>query len=33
MAVVIDQPVSDFQAQATSDKVVSLAALRGQGVV
>ena len=33
MAVVIDQPVADFQAQATSGTSVSLAALRGQQVL
>ena len=33
MTVVIDQPVNDFQAQATSGQVVSLAALRGQQVL
>ena len=33
MAVVIDQPVADFHAQATSGVSVSLAALRGQQVL
>ena len=33
MAVVIDQPVADFQAQATSGTSVFLAALRGQQVL
>ena len=33
MAVVIDQPVADFQAQATSGTSVSLAVLRGQQVL
>ncbi len=33
MAVVIGQPVADFQAQATSGMHVSLAALRGQQVL
>ena len=33
MAVAIDQPVSDFQIPATSEKTVSLSALKGQQVV
>ena len=33
MSVAIDQPVPAFQAQATSDTQVSLAALKGQQVV
>jgi peroxiredoxin Q/BCP len=33
MAVALDTPVSDFQAQATSCQAVQLAALRGQQVV
>lgn len=33
MAVELDQPVSDFQAQATSGQQVSLAALEGRQVV
>jgi peroxiredoxin Q/BCP len=33
MAVALDTPVSDFQAQATSGQAVQLAALRGQQVV
>ncbi|MDO8332911.1 MAG: peroxiredoxin [Pseudomonas sp.] len=33
MAVALDQPVSDFQAQATSGQQVSLSALQGQQVV
>ncbi|WP_248802158.1 peroxiredoxin [Pseudomonas sp. MWU13-2100] len=33
MAVVIDQPVADFQAQATSGQTVSLAELKGKQVV
>ena len=33
MAVTLDQPVADFQAQATSGQTVSLAELKGQQVV
>ena len=33
MAVVIDKPVADFQAQATSGQTFSLAALKGKQVV
>lgn len=33
MAVAIDQPVSDFQVQATSGQAVSLSELKGQQVV
>ena len=33
MAVALDQPVDDFQAQATSGQVVSLAGLAGRQVV
>ena len=33
MAVVIDQPVADFEAPATSGKTVSLSALKGKQVV
>ncbi|MGV6395907.1 peroxiredoxin [Pseudomonas caspiana] len=33
MAVAVDQPVSDFQVQATSGQVVSLSELKGQQVV
>ena len=33
MAVVIDQPVADFEAPATSGQTVSLSALKGQQVV
>ena len=33
MSVTLDQPVADFQAQATSGQTVSLAALKGQQVV
>ncbi|MBA1295953.1 peroxiredoxin [Pseudomonas lurida] len=33
MAVVIDQPVPDFEAQATSGRTFSLAALKGKQVV
>lgn len=33
MAVALDQPVADFQAQATSGQTVSLAELKGQQVV
>ncbi|VVQ06308.1 Peroxiredoxin Bcp [Pseudomonas fluorescens] len=33
MAVVLDQPVADFQAQATSGQAVSLAGLAGRQVV
>ena len=33
MAVAIDQPVDDFQIPATSEKTVSLAALKGKQVV
>ena len=33
MAVALDQPVADFQAQATSGQVVSLAGLAGRQVV
>ena len=33
MAVELDQPVADFQVQATSEQVVSLSALKGQQVV
>jgi peroxiredoxin Q/BCP len=33
MAVAVDQPVADFQAQATSGQAVSLSALKGQQVV
>ncbi|MBX9755243.1 MAG: peroxiredoxin [Pseudomonadaceae bacterium] len=33
MAVALDQPVTDFQAQATSGQQVSLSALQGQQVV
>ncbi|TNF79150.1 peroxiredoxin [Pseudomonas sp. ICMP22404] len=33
MAVAIDQPVTDFQAPATSGQTVSLAALKGKQVV
>lgn len=33
MAVELDQPVADFQAQATSGQQVSLSALRGQQVL
>lgn len=33
MAVAIDQPVADFQVQATSGQTVSLAELKGQQVV
>ena len=33
MAVVIDQPVADFEAQATSGQTFSLAALKGKQVV
>ena len=33
MAVAIDQPVTDFQAPATSGHTVSLAALKGKQVV
>ena len=32
MAVAIDQPVADFQAQATSGHTVSLAGAKGQQV-
>src|ERR1700712_2916226 len=33
MAVELDQPVADFQVQATSEQAVSLSALKGQQVV
>lgn len=33
MAVELDNPVADFQVQATSDKAVSLSALKGHQVV
>ncbi|MDY7563820.1 peroxiredoxin [Pseudomonas sp. RTC3] len=33
MAVALDQPVADFQAQATSGQTISLAGLKGQQVV
>ena len=33
MAVVIDQPVADFEAPATSGQTVSLSALKGKQVV
>ena len=33
MAVAVDQPVSDFQVQATSGQAVSLAELKGKQVV
>jgi len=33
MAVAVDQPVSDFQVQATSGQAVSLSELKGQQVV
>ncbi|UZJ59434.1 peroxiredoxin [Pseudomonas sp. KU26590] len=33
MAVELDQPVADFQVQATSDQAVSLSALKGQQIV
>jgi peroxiredoxin Q/BCP len=33
MAVELDQPVADFQVQATSEQAVSLSALKGQHVV
>lgn len=33
MAVELDQPVADFQVQATGEKAVSLSALKGQHVV
>lgn len=33
MAVAVDQPVADFQAQATSGQAVSLSAFKGQQVV
>ena len=33
MTVALDQPVTDFQAQATSDQQVALSALKGQQVV
>jgi peroxiredoxin Q/BCP len=33
MAVAVDQPVADFQVQATSGQAVSLSALKGQQVV
>ncbi|HAA40483.1 MAG TPA: peroxiredoxin, partial [Pseudomonas sp.] len=33
MAVVIDKPVADFEAQATSGQTFSLAALKGKQVV
>lgn len=33
MAVVLNQPVADFQAQATSGQTISLAGLKGQQVV
>lgn len=33
MAVALDQPVSDFQIPATSEKTVSLSALKGKQVV
>lgn len=33
MAVELDQPVADFQAQATSGQQVSLASLKGRQVV
>ncbi|HEX8593279.1 MAG TPA: peroxiredoxin [Pseudomonas sp.] len=33
MAVAVDQPVTDFQAQATSGQTVSLSAFKGQQVV
>ncbi|MDD0972964.1 peroxiredoxin [Pseudomonas fontis] len=33
MAVALDQPVADFQAQATSDQAVSLDSLQGKQVV
>ena len=33
MAVELDQPVADFQVQATSEQAVSLSALNGQQVV
>ena len=33
MAVELDQPVADFQVQATSDQAVSLSVLKGQQVV
>lgn len=33
MAVAVDQPVADFQAQATNGQAVSMAALKGQQVV
>ena len=33
MAVELDQPVADFQVQATSEQAVSLSALEGQQVV
>ncbi|TWC14288.1 MULTISPECIES: peroxiredoxin [unclassified Pseudomonas] len=33
MAVAIDQPVTDFQAPATSGQTINLAALKGQQVV
>ena len=33
MAVALDQPISDFQAQATSGQQISLSALQGQQVV
>ncbi len=33
MAVVIDQPVADFEAPATSGQTISLSALKGKQVV
>jgi thioredoxin-dependent peroxiredoxin len=33
MAIALDQPVADFQAQATSGQTISLAGLKGQQVV
>ncbi|MDP3844970.1 MAG: peroxiredoxin [Pseudomonas sp.] len=33
MAVALDQPITDFQAQATSGQQISLSALQGQQVV
>lgn len=32
MAVAVDQPVTDFQAPATSGQTISLAALKGKQV-